>query len=239
MSRWVGAKHPAARKLPFEVNETLDLVAARAMANKWYADHKTVDPNVKPTESVADEHSTSGSMRDTIEAFFAHRRFRKVIRARQEWLCLKRNLVPVDKVTGKVVTKVWHDVDYRQVTQKDCKKLLVELFAVKPQEARYLKRTMLALFTWLADEELIPSNPMAGIKAMKLFRVKDQPRERYFRADEIKPLLRGIWGENQTWRDALLFLLLSGLQLREALHLHEREVDLSEFPPSAAFPARA
>ena len=42
-------------------------------------------------------------------------------------------------------------------------------------------------FTWLADEELIPSNPMAGIKAVKLFRKPDQPRVRYFRPDEIKP----------------------------------------------------
>ena len=122
--------------------------------------------------------------------------------------------------------QAWNSRDYRTITQNECKALLVALYAVKPQEARSLKRTALAFFTWLHDEELIASNPMAGLKA---FREKDEPRRRHFRPDEIKAIIRAIWNDNQTWRDALLFLMVSGLRLREALHLHESEIDLSEF----------
>ena len=56
------------------------LKTARRMAQEWYDNHKTRRPSVKPSACPSDEHSTSTTMSDTIEAFYAHRRLLKVSR---------------------------------------------------------------------------------------------------------------------------------------------------------------
>ena len=102
------------------------------------------------------------------------------------------------------------------------------MFIKKPQEARSLKRTLGCFFSWASDKKLTAASPMVGLKGIKVFGKKDKPRERDFTVSEISRMIYAIEAlPQQVWRDALTLLMLTGLRLRECLHIHRNEVDLS------------
>jgi integrase len=130
----------------------------------------------------------------------------------------------------------WRNRKAAKITRGDAAELLDEIATTAPTSANRTQSILSKLFNWAIESEIVPANPVAGMKK----RAKETAKERTLSPDEIRILWQAIAaGKVSTDIAAALRLLLltgqrpgeiAGLQIGELADVKDNSKARAEIP---------
>ncbi len=187
------------------------LAAAREQAAKIIKDAQR---GVDPTAAKAEER----------RAAIAHRRNTFGAVAADFMLDHAKNLRTREEMQRKINVELlphWSDRPIVSITRPDVKALLREKARTSPVAANRLLALISKIFTWALDEEIIEASP-----AVRLPRhCKEQERERWLTADEIRTLWGAFDQLGYPFGEVFKFMLVTGQRRGEVADMKWSEID--------------
>lgn len=128
----------------------------------------------------------------------------------------------------------WLGKDVREISKRDVIKLRNAIIERgSPITANRVHATLSTFFNWLVSEDVIKSNPMAGLKKQ----TKEKARERVLTDDEVRIFWKAASAAGYPFGDMWRLLLLTAQRRQEVAGLEWKELHLNSVSPYWLIPS--